>query len=63
VKSNSIFLTDGIVKYKQSYSFDHIFDPTTNNYKVFNTIVRPIIDSSLSGFDGTIFVYGQTSSE
>jgi hypothetical protein len=41
---------------------DHVFDPKTNNYEVFNTVARPIIDSSVSGFNGTIFAYGQTSS-
>jgi len=41
---------------------DHVFDPKTNNHEVFNTVARPIIDSSVSGFNGTIFAYGQTSS-
>jgi hypothetical protein len=41
---------------------DHVFDSETSNYEVFNTIARPIIDSSVSGFNGTIFAYGQTSS-
>lgn len=41
---------------------DHVFGPKTNNYEVFNTVARHIIDSSVSGFNGTIFAYGQTSS-
>jgi hypothetical protein len=41
---------------------DHVFDITTKNYEVFNTIARPIVDSSVGGFNGTIFAYGQTSS-
>ena len=40
-----------------------VIDPKTNNYEVFNTVAWTIIDSSLSGFNGTIFAYGQTSSE
>ena len=62
VKNISIFQKDSIGKFRESYSFDHVFDPKTNNYEVFNTVARPIIDSSVSGFNGTIFAYGQTSS-
>jgi hypothetical protein len=38
VKNNSIFQKDSIGKYRESYSFDHAFDPKTNNYDVFNTV-------------------------
>ena len=62
VKNNSIFQKDSIGKYRDSYSFDHVFNPETNNCEVFNKVARPIIDSPLSGFSGTILAYGQTSS-
>jgi hypothetical protein len=41
---------------------DHVFDPRTKNYEVFKTVAQPIVDSSVAGFNGTIFAYGQTSS-
>jgi hypothetical protein len=58
VKNNSIFQKDNIGKYRESNSFDHVFDHKTNNYEAINTVTRPKIDSSASGFNGTIFVYG-----
>jgi centromeric protein E len=47
---------------RKSYPFDHVLDPKTNNYELFNTVARPIIHSSVSGFNGTVSAYGQTSS-
>lgn len=29
---------------------------------MFHTIVRPIVDATVNGFNGTVFAYGQTSS-
>lgn len=29
---------------------------------MFNNIVKPIVDAAVSGFNGTVFAYGQTSS-
>jgi centromeric protein E len=34
----------------------------TKNCEVFNTVAKPIIESSVGGIHGTIFAYGQTSS-
>jgi centromeric protein E len=62
LKNNSFFQKYSIGKYGKSYTFDHVFDRKTNNYELFNTVARPIIHSSVSGFNGTISAYGQTSS-
>ncbi|XP_014207511.1 kinesin-related protein 4 [Copidosoma floridanum] len=45
-----------------SFQFDHIFDPKKTNVDVFETVVRPIVDAAVKGFNGTVFAYGQTSS-
>lgn len=44
------------------FSFDRIFSPKASQEEVFDLAARPIIDSVLEGFNGTIFAYGQTSS-
>ncbi|XP_069689418.1 centromere-associated protein E-like [Periplaneta americana] len=63
VKNDTIFQIDNEGKQKgDTFSFDHVFDTGINNSHVFNTIARPIVDSSVVGFNGTIFAYGQTSS-
>lgn len=34
----------------------------SSNNDVFDTIVKPIVDAAVNGFNGTVFAYGQTSS-
>lgn len=44
------------------FQFDHVFDMKSTQKEVYDVAARPIIDSVLDGFNGTIFAYGQTSS-
>ena len=44
------------------FTFDRCFDMYSNQQEVYDCAARPIIDSVLDGFNGTIFAYGQTSS-
>ena len=32
------------------------------NTEIFNTVVKPIVNSAVNGFNGTVFAYGQTGS-
>lgn len=41
---------------------DHIFDMNSTNNDVFCSIVSPIVDAAVNGFNGTVVAYGQTSS-
>lgn len=34
----------------------------TNNSDIFDAIVKPIVEATVNGFNGTIFAYGQTGS-
>jgi len=45
-----------------NFSFDHVFDMQTTQKQIYDVAAKPIIDSVLEGFNGTIFAYGQTSS-
>ncbi|XP_058798615.1 centromere-associated protein E-like [Phymastichus coffea] len=47
---------------EKGFQFDHIFDPDKTNNDVFETVVKPIVDAAVKGFNGTVFAYGQTSS-
>mmetsp|Transcript_9688 Transcript_9688/g.16176 ORF Transcript_9688/g.16176 Transcript_9688/m.16176 type:complete len:737 (-) Transcript_9688:169-2379(-) len=44
------------------YEFDKIFDPTTTQQQVFDSVAREKIQGVLDGFSCTIFAYGQTGS-
>ena len=46
----------------RTYFYDYVFKPDTTTANVFDKMGKPIIDSALEGYNGTIFAYGQTSS-
>lgn len=50
------------VNESQSFGYDHVFDQSTSQEQLFETIGRPVLEKALDGFNGTIFAYGQTGS-
>jgi len=44
------------------YSYDKVFKPNCTQEQVYNVAAKPIVKDVLSGYNGTIFAYGQTSS-
>jgi hypothetical protein len=40
------------------FNFDRIFDTKSTQQEVYDFAARPIIDSVIDGFNGTIFAYG-----
>ena len=47
---------------KHTFQFDKIFDSKTNQEEIFNEVAKDVIDSTIDGYNGTIFAYGQTGS-
>jgi len=47
---------------KHSFNFDYVFNLTTDQKTVYEVAGKPIVESTLEGFNGTILTYGQTSS-
>ena len=45
---------------KKHFTFDHVFDHDSNQKFVYSTIAKPVVDSVLQGYNGTILAYGQT---
>ena len=43
-----------------SYVFDHVYDPSSSQKKVYETTARGVVDSALQGYNATVFAYGQT---
>ncbi|KAK7245160.1 hypothetical protein RIF29_39995 [Crotalaria pallida] len=48
--------------YPTSYSFDHVFSTDCPTWKVYEESAKEVALSVLSGFNPSIFAYGQTSS-
>jgi len=44
----------------KSFAFDKVFGAYSRQEEVFNSIVKPIVEEALAGFNCTIFAYGQT---
>jgi hypothetical protein len=44
----------------KSYSFDYVFDSSSNQSQVFEA-VQPLVDNFLKGFTSSVLAYGQVS--
>mmetsp|Transcript_40600 Transcript_40600/g.128037 ORF Transcript_40600/g.128037 Transcript_40600/m.128037 type:complete len:750 (-) Transcript_40600:234-2483(-) len=42
------------------FTFDQVYDHATDQQFLFETTARPIVDSVVQGYNGTVFAYGQT---
>jgi kinesin family protein 6/9 len=45
-----------------AFAFNRIFPDSASQQDLFEHVAKPVIDSSLDGYNGTIFAYGQTGS-
>lgn len=52
----------GLGKDRKHFSFDGVYDQETKQDTIFKEIGRPLVQSALEGFNGTVFAYGQTGS-
>ncbi|XP_020855130.1 kinesin-like protein KIF6 isoform X2 [Phascolarctos cinereus] len=58
-------LAEGFVNNKREsykFKFQKIFDQESKQEAIFDTIAKPVAESVLAGYNGTIFAYGQTGS-
>ncbi|XP_012575783.1 PREDICTED: kinesin-like protein KIF6 [Condylura cristata] len=58
-------LADGFVNNKREsykFKFQRIFDQDVNQEIIFENIAKPVAESVLAGYNGTVFAYGQTGS-
>ena len=42
------------------YIFDHVYDQSASQKRVYETTARTVVESALQGYNATIFAYGQT---
>jgi Kinesin motor domain len=60
IASATISLTDPKTTDSKAFTFDTVFDSNCKQIDVYNTTAKPIVESVLNGYNGTIFAYGQT---
>uniref|UniRef100_A0AAF5DHU6 Kinesin-like protein n=1 Tax=Strongyloides stercoralis TaxID=6248 RepID=A0AAF5DHU6_STRER len=53
---------ESIIVGGKTYNFDRVFDPSCNQQQVYEGSAYHIVQDVLSGYNGTVFAYGQTSS-
>eukprot|EP01083_Nonionella_stella_P288157 980686_1 len=44
----------------KTFAFDHVYGADSTQQQIFEEAARPIVDSVIDGYNGTIFAYGQT---
>ena len=42
------------------FTFDRVFDSDTDQARLFDSTVAPVVDQVLQGYSCTVFAYGQT---
>mmetsp|Transcript_36829 Transcript_36829/g.78169 ORF Transcript_36829/g.78169 Transcript_36829/m.78169 type:complete len:716 (-) Transcript_36829:71-2218(-) len=56
--TQSVYVPNG----EYTFNFDRVFGWDSSQREVYDVAAKPVIDSVLRGFNGTVFAYGQTSS-
>ncbi|CAK8686594.1 unnamed protein product [Clavelina lepadiformis] len=51
-----------IVNSNRAFTFDYVFNPHSEQEKVYQKAVLPLIDGIFKGYNGTVLAYGQTGS-
>jgi hypothetical protein len=61
-ENKTIKVAYGVVgkKIMRNFYYDKVFGMYSRQEEVFETVVRPIVEETLGGFNCTIFAYGQT---
>ncbi|PIA37221.1 hypothetical protein AQUCO_03000067v1 [Aquilegia coerulea] len=44
----------------ESYQFDEVFTESASQKRVYEVVAKPVVESVLNGFNGTVMAYGQT---
>ncbi|KAH9249850.1 hypothetical protein BASA81_012341 [Batrachochytrium salamandrivorans] len=62
IETGDTYLTVKVGEQETIYAFDSVFGVQSKTMDLFTQVAEPIVQSSMTGVNGTIFAYGQTSS-
>ncbi|KAF5892965.1 chromosome-associated kinesin KIF4A, partial [Clarias magur] len=51
-----------VVGNDKAFTYDYVFDPSTEQEEVFNAAVSPLLSGLFKGYNATVLAYGQTGS-
>ena len=60
--NESLNLKNPPIKSQSTFTFDKVFSPSSKTEEVFEITSKHIIENALTGYNATIFAYGQTTS-
>lgn len=60
IPSSSSLVNQTEAAREKTYSFDNVFGPEADQGMVYQTVVMPVLQEVMSGYNCTIFAYGQT---
>lgn len=58
--AGSVLVRNPLTNENKGFTFDGSYDLNSTQKEVYDQCARPIVDSVLNGYNGTIFAYGQT---
>ena len=50
------------LNFNHAFQFDHVFGESSSTPEIYHVIARPITKAALIGYNGWVFMYGQTTS-
>jgi kinesin family protein 5 len=59
---NTVIVNSRVGVAESEFCYDSVFASDTGQAEVYECAAKPIVDSVLEGFNGTVFAYGQTGS-
>ncbi|XP_028324559.1 kinesin-like protein KIF11 isoform X2 [Gouania willdenowi] len=59
-KEVAVRTTGGSDKARKTYTFDMVFGPAAKQIEVYRSVLCPILDEVILGYNCTVFAYGQT---
>ncbi|KAI7690377.1 hypothetical protein SSS_10863 [Sarcoptes scabiei] len=48
------------IQHNKTYAFDNVFDSKANQLDVYRSVVEPLVEQVIEGYNCTVFAYGQT---
>ena len=62
INQHLVIGSEALQKEKREFTYDYVFSPTDDQAQLYDSLISPLISKCVQGFNGCVFVYGQTAS-